>query len=119
MKTKLLGLTLLAAASMFGAWNVGVSIGAPPPPRVIRVQPRSPGPGYTYVEGYWYPVNGRYQWHNGYWSRPPYQGGVWVAPRYEGRQYYDGYWKGENHPPMEHDHGWDRDKKNRDYRENH
>ena len=114
MKLKLLGFVLLAAGSMFGAWNVGIRIGPPPAPRVV-VRTASPGPGYTYVEGYSYPVNGRYQWHAGYWTRPPYEGAAWVTPRYEGQQYYNGYWQGTGHEPMEHNHASDRNRKNRDY----
>ncbi len=54
MKKKLLALVLLASASMF-AIEIGINIGAPPPPRIVHVRPVSPGPGYNYVEGYWYP----------------------------------------------------------------
>ena len=72
MKKKLLALVLLAAGSMF-AIEIGIHIGAPPPPRIVHVRIASPGPGYAYVEGYWYPVGGHYHWHAGYWSRPPYE----------------------------------------------
>ncbi len=117
MKKKLLILALLAGGSVFGqGFSIGIHIGAPPQPRIVRVRPRSPGPGYTYVEGYWYPVNGRYTWHNGYWSRPPYQGAVWISPHHDGEQYFNGYWQGEGHDRVEHDHGWDR-QKGRDYHE--
>ena len=61
-----------------------IHLGTPPPaPRAYRVPPQ-PGPDYAWVEGYWYPVNGQYQWHNGYWTRPPYADAYWVAPYYEG-----------------------------------
>jgi hypothetical protein len=98
---------LLAGGVAWGAVNFGITIGPPPPPRVLAV-PRSPGPGYTWVNGYWYPVNGRYVWHEGYWTRPPYEGGYWVAPRYDGRSFYNGYWDGPR-GRYEHDHRWDRD----------
>jgi hypothetical protein len=116
---KLMTLMLLAGCSVFGQFSVGISIGAPPPARVVRVRPNSPGPGYNWVEGYWYPSNNRYMWHNGYYSRPPYQGAIWVGPRYESHQYYQGYWSGGDRQ-FQHDHHWDKDKKNRDYdRDNH
>jgi len=42
-----------------------VHIGPPPAPRAYRVPPQ-PGPEYVWVEGYWYPIGGRYRWHDGY-----------------------------------------------------
>ena len=114
MKTKLLALVLLASGTMFAGITVGIRIGAPPAPRVI-VRPASPGEGYTWVGGYWYPVGGRYRWHNGYYSRPPYQGAVWIEPRHDGQQYYAGYWQAEGRERVEHDHDSDRGH-DRDYR---
>ena len=117
MKKKLLALVLLAAGSMF-AIEIGIHIGAPPPPRIVHVRIASPGPGYTYVEGYWYPVRGHYTWHAGYWSRPPYEGAVWIAPRHDGQQYYNGYWQGAGRERVEHDHASDRNHE-RDYHDGH
>jgi len=71
------------------------------------VQPVSPGPGYAFVDGYWYPEGGRYRWHTGYWSRPPYEGAAWIAPRHDGTMFYAGHWDGP-HGRVEHDHHWDR-----------
>lgn len=116
MKKTLLALMLLAGSVAFGQISVGISIGQPPPPRVLRVQPASPGAGYMWVDGYWYPSGKRYNWHQGYWTRPPYQGAVWSGPRYDGQQYFNGYWSGgQNQQPVMHDHRWDRDRRNRDY----
>ena len=113
---KLLAILLLAAGSMFGAQvSFGIRIGEPPPPRVVRVRPRAPGPDYFWVDGYWYPVNNRYRWHDGYWTRPPYGGARWISPRYEGQQYYEGYWETER-GRFNHDHRWDRDRY-RDWRD--
>ena len=115
---KLLAAMVLTAGLGFGAQvSLGIRIGEPPRPRVVRVQPRSPGAGYSYVDGYWYPVGNRYTWHDGYWTRPPYAGSNWTAPRYEGGMYYQGYWNGDR-GRSEHDHQWDRDRQRRDYREN-
>ena len=114
MKTKL-GLLLLAGGALFAQVSVGISIGAPPPPRVIKVQPRSPGPGYAWVTGYWYPVGNHYKWHEGYWTRPAYEGARWVAPHYDGHRYFEGYWDGDR-GHFAHDHQWDKHKDhNRDY----
>jgi hypothetical protein len=89
--------------------SVDIHIGQPPPPpRVYRVAPR-PAPGYTWVEGYWYPQGKKYVWHDGYWTRPPYQGAYWVAPYYASGRYYAGRWEG-GRGNVFHDHGWDHTK---------
>jgi hypothetical protein len=114
MKKKLLVTLLVAAVSMVAAdFSIGIRIGPPPPPRVVRVQPVAPGPDFVWVEGYWYPNGNHYKWHDGYWSRPPYAGARWVAPRHDGERFYQGYWEGDR-GKFEHDHRWDRDR-NRDY----
>jgi hypothetical protein len=106
MKTKLLMIaifSLLAAGSAFGRSHFAIGIGvgpgyypgyyyAPPPPVYSYAVP-APGPGYTWVDGYWYPVGPRYVWRRGYWARPPYYGAYWVGPRYYGHRYYRGYWR--------------------------
>lgn len=108
LRTTLLALLFLAGASLAGAQvSVGVRIGAPPPVRVEAAVP-SPGPGFVWVGGYWYPVGGHYRWHGGYWSRPPYEGARWVEPHHDGERFYAGYWDG-GHGRVEHDHRWDRD----------
>ena len=107
MRTKLMVLTLLAAGAAFGQLSIGVRIGAPPPARVIRVQPRSPGAGYSWIAGYWYPSGNRYKWHDGYWTRPAYNGSHWVTPHYDGQRYFDGYWDGD-HGQTPHNHKWDK-----------
>lgn len=86
----LMGIGSAAAAQV----AVGITIGAPPPPRVVRVRPVAPGPAYVWVDGFWRPVHGHYVWHAGYWSRPPYVGAHWVVPHHDGRQYFAGYWDG-------------------------
>ena len=112
---KLLAFVLLAGGIAVAAdVNLGIRIGPPPAPRVLAV-PASPGPGYTWVDGYWYPVGNHYKWHAGYYTRSPYEGARWVAPRYEGGMFYNGYWGGDR-GRIEHDHRWDRDRY-RDYRE--
>jgi hypothetical protein len=111
---KLIAVMLLAAGSMFGQVSFGIRIGQPPAPRVVRVRPARPGPGYNYVEGYWYPQGNRYHWHDGYWTRPPYEGSSWVSPHYEGGMYYEGYWNGSRNEHFDHNHQWDRDRKVRD-----
>jgi hypothetical protein len=62
-------------------------------------------------------VGGRYVWHAGYWSRPPYAGAHWVGPRHDGHYYHEGYWDGP-HGKVFHDHasdkGHDRDFRHED-----
>jgi hypothetical protein len=106
MKTKLLVLLLLAGSSVFAATHVSIGVGvggygyggygyyAPPPaPVVSYYAPVAPGPGYTWIDGYWYPVGPRWVWHAGYWGRPPYARARWVAPRYSGGRYFRGHWR--------------------------
>src|SRR5690349_2866318 len=118
MKKTLLALFLIAGGTSFAQLSIGVRIGAPPPPRVIRARPRAPGPDYFWVDGYWYPVGNRYKWHDGYWSRPPYAGAVWVRPRHDGQRFFQGYWEGDR-ARREHDHHWDRDHRRRDFGRDH
>jgi hypothetical protein len=100
-----------------------VRIGTPPPPpRAYRVPPQ-PGPGYEWIEGYWYPQGNHYVWHNGYWTRPPYEGAYWVAPYWSNREYYAGRWEGRRGNVF-HDHRWDRtaqrdERRERDHRGDH
>ena len=106
---KLISTLCLAAVLLSGGVasaaqvSIGVRIGPPPAPRVVRVLPHRPGPDYVWVAGYWYPVRNHYVWHDGYWTRPPYRNSRWIAPRYERGQFYDGYWDR------------DRDRRDRDY----
>jgi hypothetical protein len=110
MGTLLLTGTLFAGApAAFSQISVGIQIGAPPPPRVYAVRPAEPGPDFVWVEGYWYPVSGRYVWHRGYWTQPPYEGARWIYPRYDRDRYFDGYWDGPR-GRFDHDHHWDRDR---------
>jgi YXWGXW repeat-containing protein len=115
MMKQLLATLLLAGGTLFGQVSIGIRIGAPPPPRVVRVRPPGPGSDFFWVDGYWYPVGNRYRWHEGYWTRPPYGGARWIAPRHDGERFFDGYWEGDR-GRFEHDHRWDRDR-DRDWRD--
>jgi hypothetical protein len=100
---------VLASASAASAQvNLGIRIGEPPAPRAYRV-PAAPGPDYIWVEGYQYPQGSHYAWHNGYWTRPPYEGAYWVAPYHTGGHYFSGRWEGAR-GNVAHDHRWDRSK---------
>jgi hypothetical protein len=108
--TGLLVLMILAAGSAVDAQiSIGIRIGPPPAPRVMRVRPPRPDPDFVWIEGYWYPVGNHYKWHNGYWTRPPYEGARWLAPRHDGERFYAGYWDGDR-GRFEHDHRSDHHK---------
>jgi hypothetical protein len=110
LQTLAISTVLLASPSAAQAQvSFDIRIGQPPPPpRAYRVPPQ-PGPDYEWVEGYWYPQGSRYTWHNGYWTRAPYEGAYWVAPYYSGGQYFAGRWDGSR-GNIAHDHRWDRNR---------
>src|SRR5712691_3182715 len=83
MKKKLIALVLLAGSSAFAQsrFSVGIGIGAP----VVTSRPFYPGPGYTWVDGYYDPYG---DWINGYWAPPVASFGF--APRYDNR-FYGGF----------------------------
>jgi hypothetical protein len=114
MKKTLLAFVIAAGSALAADISIGIEIGAPPPPRVLAVRPVAPDPEFVWVEGYWYPMGRHYQWHPGYWSRPPYEGAVWIAPYHDGARYFGGYWGG-SHGRFEHDHRWDKEH-DRDFR---
>ena len=80
MKTKLIGILLLAGSSLFARSHVSVSVGfgpsygygyyspapvvvyAPPPPPVYYAPPTYVRPGYSWVNGYWYPAGHPIGW---------------------------------------------------------
>jgi WXXGXW repeat (2 copies) len=106
---RLIAASIFMAACAFGQVSIGIQIGAPPPPRVLRVRPATPGPDFMWVDGYWYPEGRKYKWHAGYWTRPPYGDARWVAPHHDGARYFNGYWEG-NEGRRDHDHHWDKDR---------
>ena len=95
MKTKLRLLTvaLIAGGTMFAAPRLSIGIGVggygpgayPPPAYAQQYVPPCPGPGYTWVDGYWNPQAGRNMWINGFWRAPARN--VYVAPRFIAPRY--------------------------------
>jgi hypothetical protein len=111
------GLILASASAASAQVSFGVHIGPPPPAVGYRVPPQ-PGPEYVWIEGYQYPQGSHYKWHNGYWTRPPYQGAYWVEPYHSNGQYFAGRWEGRR-GYVNHNHGWDKAKQRDDHRNPH
>ena len=90
MKTKLLAMMLLAGGSIFAQtrFSIGLGFGSQgagfyqAPPAYASNIPPSPGPGYTWVDGYWTNDYGRQVWVPGFWNAPPVFTG-YVAPRFD------------------------------------
>ena len=104
MKSKLLALLFLAGSAAFAGPRVFVGVGvgyapapvvayAPPPPPPVAYVPVAPGPGFTWISGYYYPAGRGSGWRPGYWARPPYARSYWVAPRFSSGRYFGGYWR--------------------------
>ena len=65
---------MVLVGSLAAAPRVSVGIGFGAPVGVVR--PACPGPGYSWVDGYYAPSGG---WVNGYWAPPAVER---FAPRY-------------------------------------
>jgi len=96
-KWNLLAVALIAGGTMFAQPRVSIGIGVggygpgvyPPPAYAQAYVPACPGPGYTWVDGYWAPERGRNVWIAGFW-RAPYVDRYRVAPRFVEPR-YEGY----------------------------
>ena len=94
---KAIAVMMLLGGGLFAAPRVtlGIGIGAPAP--VAVVQPACPGPGYTWVNGY-YGTTGVYV--NGYWAPPVVER---VAPRVDYDHFRDGRRDFVRHDVVRHD----------------
>jgi hypothetical protein len=120
MKTKLLVAMLLAGSSLFAGtrFSIGIGVGgygyAPPPvvayapPPVVAYAPPCPGPGFSWVDGYWYRAGPRRAWHAGYWAPPAYGRSFRAEPRYEGNHYANNFAGNRSD-----DHRYERNDRNR------
>ena len=92
--------------------QVTVYIGSAPPPVRYEARPRAPGPGFSWIDGFYEPYRNQYRWHPGYWQQPPFQGAYYVHPHYDhypqGWRMHEGYWAHEDHS----DHYWDNQRGN-------
>jgi hypothetical protein len=103
MKKKILVGLLLAGSTVFAAPRVsfGISIGAPGPvvvaPPIVAAAPPCPGPGYTFVDGYWQNFGGRRVWQAGFWRAP-----VRIERSHEQFEHRDRFDRGERSEHAEH-----------------
>jgi hypothetical protein len=81
---KTIAMMMILAGGLFAAPRIqfGIGFGAPAAP-VAVVRPACPGPGYTWVDGYYTPAGG---WIAGYWAPPAV---VTVAPSYGYAPHFD------------------------------
>ena len=102
MKKKLIALVLLAGSSAFAEtrFSIGVGLGAP----VVASRPFYPGPGYTWVDGYYDPYGTRI---DGYWAPPVASFGF--APRYDNR-FYGGFRRDFDRRDLDRRRDFDRDR---------
>ena len=84
MKTKLLAMMLLAGGAVFAQprFSVGIGFNQAPPAYASNISP-CPGPGYTWVDGYWSQNYGQPVWIAGYWNAPVFTTGFGFAPRFD------------------------------------
>ena len=101
MKTKVLAMMLLAGGSMFAQtrFSVGIGFHQAAPVYASNIPP-CPGPGYTWVDGYWSQNYGRPVWVAGFWNAPVVTTGFGFGPRTD-----DGF-RGD----FDRDRGFDRDR---------
>jgi hypothetical protein len=115
LKLKWLGSVLalatltIAASPVRAQVSFGLSIGRTPPPLRYERRSPTPGPGYSWVDGYWGIHSGRYVWVPGRWQQPPYAGAYWSHPHYDhyqdGWHYHEGHWDHEDHGDHHDDQG--------------
>jgi len=95
------GIFATTASPYSASAQIGIYIGRTPPPMRYEARPLAPGPGYSWIDGFYEPWQGGYRWHRGYWNQPPYAGAYWQHPHYdhypEGWHFHEGYWGHEDH----------------------
>src|SRR5882762_7439402 len=115
MKTKL-AVMFLAGSSLFAATHISIGVGlggygggyyAPPPPPVAYAPP-CPGPGYSWVNGYWDSVASRRSWRPGYWARPQYGNAYRAEHRYDRNRYEENRHEENRYEGNRHGYGYDR-----------
>ncbi|HWZ41846.1 MAG TPA: YXWGXW repeat-containing protein [Candidatus Saccharimonadales bacterium] len=112
MKSKwLFGAILGAAVVVPASAQISIYFRSGPPPVRYEQQYDAPGPGYTWIDGYWIQQGRHYQWVGGHWQQPPFEGARWNHPHYDherrGWKMHEGHWDHEDHDHDNHGHGGD------------
>jgi len=66
-----------------GVANAQLWANQAPPAMRAEPQPPAPGPGFTWVAGFWNWSGNQYVWTPGRWERPPAPAQAWQAPAWE------------------------------------
>lgn len=79
-----------------------VYVPSPPPELKTESRPADRMPGHVWIPGYWHwdEADEMWQWIEGSWEIPPYEGVAWQEPQYEDHGdeiwvYRPGYWSTE------------------------
>ncbi len=95
------GLLAISSTASPAYAQFNVYINTPPPPIRYDTRPPIPGPGFSWVDGFWEPAGNRYNWHPGFWQQPPFTNAYYVHPHYDhvdrGWRLRQGYWSHEDH----------------------
>ena len=96
MKTRVLAMMLLAGGMVFAQprFSVGIGFNQAPPAYASNIPP-CPGPGYTWVDGYWLQNYGQPVWIAGSWNAPVFTTGFGFATRFDDH-FRGGFDRGRN-----------------------
>lgn len=72
---------LALSACDHSTFYAGVTVGPPPPP-IWGPVGLAPGPGFAWMDGYYFWGGSSWMWRGGRWARPPRAGMVWRRPTY-------------------------------------
>jgi hypothetical protein len=75
---KTIAMMMLLGGGLFAAPRIDVGIGFGAPAPFVAARPACPGPGYTWVDGYYAPHGA---WVAGYWAPPVVRENVRVFDR--------------------------------------
>jgi hypothetical protein len=88
----LAGAALFVGANRASAVDVGIQVGAPPPPVIVEHPWARPYRGAVWIGGHHEWINGAWVWVGGYYAYPPRHGAYWVRGHYRHGYYYPGHW---------------------------
>lgn len=86
-------------------FSVGIGFNQAAPVYASNIPP-CPGPGYSWVDGYWSQNYGRPVWIAGYWNAPVFSTGFGFAPRFD-NHFRGGFDRGRD---FDRNRGFDRER---------